>query len=214
MGDVEQIQQQQQQETFPDGFSRRTFIKGVIATGASVSASSYVFRDGTVARAQAAGSVERLVTLTVNGQQRRVDVLPQETLATTLRYKLGLTGTKIGCDRSECGACTVLVDGVPHYSCSMLTHQVRGRAVQTIEGLEAADGTLHPVQQAVVEEQGFQCAFCMPGFVMNMVALVEAQPTATRAEAAQYLSGNLCRCADYNKILNVAERAAELSRRS
>jgi aerobic-type carbon monoxide dehydrogenase small subunit (CoxS/CutS family) len=211
MGDVEQIQHE---EAARDGFSRRTFIKGVIATGASVSATSYVFRDGAVVRAQAPGSVERLVTLTVNGQQRRVDVLPQETLATTLRYKLGLTGTKIGCDRSECGACTVLVAGVPHYSCSMLTHQVRGRAVQTIEGLEAADGTLHPVQQAVVDEQGFQCAFCMPGFVMNMVALVEENPNATRAEAAQHLSGNLCRCADYNKILNVAERATELSRRS
>jgi aerobic-type carbon monoxide dehydrogenase small subunit (CoxS/CutS family) len=210
MGDVEQIQQ----AAGLDGCSRRTFIKGVIATGASVSASSYVYRDGAAVRAQAQGSVERLVTLTVNGQRRRVDVLPQETLSTTLRYKLGLTGTKIGCDRSECGACTVLVDGVPHYSCSMLTHQVRGRAVQTIEGLEAADGTLHPVQQAVVEEQGFQCAFCMPGFVMNMVALVAEQPTATRADAAQHLSGNLCRCADYNKILNVAERAVELSRRS
>ena len=153
------------------------------------------------------------MTLTVNGQQRRVDVLPQETLATTLRYKLGLTGTKIGCDRSECGACTVLVDGVPHYSCSMLTHQVRGRAVLTIEGLEGADGTLHPVQQAVVDEQGFQCAFCMSGFVMNMVALVNEQPNPTRAEAAQHLSGNLCRCADYNKILNVAMRAADLTRR-
>ncbi len=211
MGDVEQIQEQQEAA---DGFSRRTFIKGVIATGASVSASSYVFRDGTVVRAQAPGAVERLVTLTVNSQQRRVDVLPQETLAMTLRYKLGLTGTKIGCDRSECGACTVLVDGVPHYSCSMLTHQVRGRAVQTVEGLEAADGTLHPVQQAVVDEQGFQCAFCMPGFVMNMVSLVAEHPEATRAEAAQHLAGNLCRCADYNKILNVAERALELSRRS
>ena len=209
MGDVEQIQDQQE---VADGFSRRTFIKGVIATGASVSASSYVFRDGAVVRAQAPGAVERLVTLTVNGQQRRVDVLPQETLATTLRYKLGLTGTKIGCDRSECGACTVLVDGVPHYSCSMLTHQVRGRSVQTVEGLEAADGTLSVVQQAVVDEQGFQCAFCMPGFVMSMTALVEEQPNATRAEAAHFLSGNLCRCADYNKILNVAERALVLNR--
>ena len=207
MGDVEQIRTDEQ------GFSRRTFIKGVIATGASVSASSYVLRGGTGVRAQAPGAVERLVTLTVNGQQRRVDVLPQETLATTLRYKLGLTGTKIGCDRSECGACTVLVDGVPHYSCSMLTHQVRGRVVQTIEGLEAPDGTLHPVQQAVVDEQGFQCAFCMPGFVMNMVALVEEQPNATRAEATHHLSGNLCRCADYNKILNVAMTAGEYSRR-
>ena len=196
------------------GLSRRRFIQGVIATGASVSATSYVFRDGTVVRAQAPGAVERLVTLRVNGASRRVDVVPQETLATTLRYKLGLTGTKIGCDRSECGACTVLVDGVPHYACSLLTHQVRGREVLTVEGLEAADGTLHPVQQAVVEEQGFQCAFCMPGFVMSMVAMVEATPTVTRAEAAEALSGNLCRCADYNKILNVAERAAELSRRS
>ena len=131
MGDVEQIEEHDQE------FSRRTFIKGVIATGASVSASSYVLRGGTVVRAQAPGAVERLVTLTVNGQQRRVDVLPQETLATTLRYKLGLTGTKIGCDRSECGACTVLIAGVPHYSCSILTHQVRGRTVLTIEGLEA-----------------------------------------------------------------------------
>ncbi len=207
MGDVEQ------QQTDASGFSRRNFIKGVIATGASVSATSYVFRGGAVVRAQAPGAVERLVTLTVNGQQRRVDVLPHETLATTLRYKLALTGTKIGCDRSECGACTVLVEGVPQYSCSMLTHQVRGRAVTTIEGLEAADGTLHPVQQAVVDEQGFQCAFCMPGFVMNMVALVAENPTPTRAEAAQHLSGNLCRCADYNKILNVALRAADNTRR-
>ena len=171
-----------------------------------------MFKDGAVARAQAPGAVERLVTLSVNGQQRRVDVLPQETLSTTLRYKLGLTGTKIGCDRSECGACTVLVDGVPHYSCSLLTHQVRGRTVQTVEGLEASDGTLSVVQQAVIDEQGFQCAFCMPGFVMSMTALVDEQPDATRAEAAQYLSGNLCRCADYNKILNVAERALELGR--
>ena len=206
MGDVEQVQTEQ-------GFSRRRFIKGVIATGASVSASSYVLKGGTTVLAQAPGAVERLVTLTVNGQQRRVDVLPQETLAFTLRYKLGLTGTKIGCDRAECGACTVLVAGVPHYSCSLLTHQVRGREVLTVEGLEAADGTLHPVQQAVVDEQGFQCAFCMPGFVMSMVALVEENPNATRAEAAHYLSGNLCRCADYNKILNVAVKAGEYSRR-
>jgi len=212
MGDV--VEHQNAGAVEPDGWSRRRFIQGVIATGASVSATSYVFRDGTVVRAQAPGTVERLLTLRVNGQQRRVDVVPQETLATTLRYKLGLTGTKIGCDRSECGACTVLVDGVPHYACSLLTHQVRGREVLTVEGLEAADGTLHPVQQAVVEEQGFQCAFCMPGFVMSMVAMVEESPSITRAEAAQYLSGNLCRCADYNKILNVAERAAELSRRS
>ena len=89
--------------------------------------------------------------------------MKQETLAWTLRYKLGLTGTKLGCDRAECGACTVLIDDVPHYSCSVLTHTVRDRKVVTIEGLASADGTLHPVQQGIIDEQGFQCAFCMSG---------------------------------------------------
>ena len=211
MGDVAHTQVQTTTEQ--QGVSRRGFIKGVIATGASVSASNYVLRNGHgVALAQAPGAVERLVTLNVNGQQRRVDVMPQETLAMTLRYKLGLTGTKIGCDRAECGACTVLVDGVPQYSCSTLTHQVRGREVETIEGLEGADGTLHPVQQAVVDLQGFQCAFCMSGFLMNMVALTNENPNATRGEAAHHLAGNICRCIDYNKILNVAEKACEYTR--
>ena len=196
--------------------SRRSFIKGVIAAGAGAYSSGYLFRTTEVLgqMPSARGSVDRLVTLTVNGQRRPVDVLPQETLAMTLRYKLGLTGTKLGCDRAECGACTVLVDGVTHYSCSMLTHQVRGREVLTIEGLEAEDGTLHPVQQGVLDEGGFQCAFCAPGFIMSMVAMVEENPNPTRAEAAQALSGNLCRCADYNKILNSAMRAAELSRQA
>ena len=156
--------------------------------------------------------MQHLIRVSVNGRERELSVKSNQTLLEVLRDDLRLKGTREGCSVGVCGSCTVLVDGVPHYSCSMLTHQVRGRTVQTIEGLEEADGTLHPVQQAVVDEQGFQCAFCMPGFVMNMVALVEENPNATRAEAAQYLSGNLCRCADYNKILNVAERAAELSR--
>ena len=180
------------------GFSRRNFIKGVIAAGAAVSSTHYLFRGSgaVLAQASAPGAVERLITLSVNGQSRRVDVAKQETLAMTLRYKLGLTGTKIGCDRSECGACTVLLDGVPHYSCSILTHSVRGRAVTTIEGLASPSGVLHPVQQAVVDEQGFQCAFCLPGFVMSAVALLNENPNPTRQEAAEALSGNLCRCAD------------------
>jgi hypothetical protein len=124
------------------GFSRRNFIKGVIAAGATVSASAYLFRTNIAGQnTSLPGAVERLITLTVNGQERRVDVLKQETLAMTLRYKLGLTGTKLGCDRAECGACTVLVDDVPRYSCSVLTHTVRGKRITTIEGLEAADGT-------------------------------------------------------------------------
>src|SRR5688500_6360107 len=130
-------------EDTPNNVSRRNFIKGVIAAGAAVSSASYLFRTTPLSgQSNAPGSVERLITLTVNGQERRVDVMKQETLAMTLRYKLGLTGTKLGCDRSECGACTVLIDDVPHYSCSVLTHTVRGTKVVSIEGLESADGTL------------------------------------------------------------------------
>ena len=191
--------------------SRRNFIKGVIATGAAVSSAAYVFRGGALLGQQPSmpGSVERLLTLNVNGQDRRVDVMKQETLAMTLRYKLGLTGTKLGCDRSECGACTVLVDDVPRYSCSVLTHSVRGKKIVTIEGLASADGTLHPVQQGVVSEQGFQCAFCMPGFVMAATGYLKTNPNPTRQELAHGVSGNLCRCQDYDKILTALMRGAE-----
>ncbi len=199
----------------PSAVSRRNFIKGVIAAGATVSSASYLFRSSTLlGQPSTPGAVERLVTLTVNGQQRRVDVMKQETLAMTLRYKLGLTGTKLGCDRSECGACTVLIDDVPHYSCSVLTHTVRGSRIVTIEGLAAANGTLHPVQQGVVDEQGFQCAFCMPGFVMATVGFLKTNPNPTRTELAHGISGNLCRCQDYNKILNSMMRGAENMRRT
>ena len=196
--------------------SRRRFIKGVVAAGTAASAASYLFRGSSTMLGQTSlpGAVERLITLTVNGQPRRGDVLKQETLAMTLRYKLGLTGTKIGCDRSECGACTVLINDVPHYSCSVLTHTVRGRNIVTIEGLAAANGQLHPVQQGVVDEQGFQCAFCMPGFVMATVGYLKTNPNPTRAEMAHGISGNLCRCQDYNKILTAMMRGAENMRRS
>ena len=194
----------------PSNTSRRNFIKGVIAAGAAVSSANYLFRTNALGQqASAPGSVERLVTLTVNGQERRVDVLKQETLAQTIRYKLGLTGTKLGCDRAECGACTVLVDDVPHYSCSVLTHTVRGKKITTIEGLASADGTLHPVQQGVVDEQGFQCAFCMPGFVMAATGYLKTNPNPTRQELAHGVSGNLCRCQDYDKILTALMRGAE-----
>src|SRR5580658_9372003 len=198
----------------PRGVSRRDLIKGVIAAGA-VSSSAYLFRSAVVRADQpAAGSVERLVTLTVNGQQRRVDVMKQETLATTLRYKLGLTGTKLGCDRSECGACTVLIDDVPHYSCSILTHTARGKQITTIEGLASPSGQLHPVQQGVIDEQGFQCAFCMSGFIMATVGYLKVNPNPTRAELAHGISGNLCRCQDYDKILTALMHGAELQGRT
>src|SRR4029077_5243905 len=193
--------------------SRRTFIKGVISSGVAVSSAHYLFRASTLFGQSAGNLSDRLITLNVNGQQRRVDVMKQETLAWTLRYKLGLTGTKLGCDRAECGACTVLIADMPHYSCSVLTHTVRGKKVQTIEGLASPDGTLHPVQQGVIDEQGFQCAFCMSGFVMPRVGYLKTNPNPSRSELAHGISGNLCRCQDYDKILNAMMKGAENMRK-
>src|SRR6202522_2906888 len=203
-------------EEVPRSVSRRNFIKGVISSGVAVSSASYLFRASSVLHGQqlAAGVGERLITLNSNGQQRRVDALKQETLAWTLRYKLGLTGTKLGCDRAECGSCSVLIDDIPHYSCSVLTHTVRGRKILTIEGLANDDGTLHPVQQGVIDEQGFQCAFCMSGFIMTAVGYLKTNPNPTRLELAHGVSGNLCRCQDYDKILTALMRGAENMRRA
>ena len=192
----------------PGTISRRDFIKGVIVGGATVSSAGCLFRASTLL-AQSGAIGGRLLTLNVNGQNRRADVMKQETLAWTLRHKLGLTGTKLGCDRAECGSCTVLIDDVPHYACSVLTHTVRNRKVLTIEGLASSDGTLHPIQQGVVDEQGFQCAFCMPGFIMASVGFLKTNPNPNRAELAQGVSGNLCRCQDYDKILTALMRGAE-----
>jgi aerobic-type carbon monoxide dehydrogenase small subunit (CoxS/CutS family) len=189
--------------------SRRTFIKGVIASGVAVSAVGYVVYDryGSALRG-AKGSVERLVSLNVNGKIRRVDVLPQETLVQTIRYKLGLTGTKLGCDHSECGACSVMIDGVSTYSCSTLTHSVRGRKITTIEGIEGPNGELHKVQKAMISELGPQCGFCTPGQVVSAVALLNHNPTPTVDEARRGMSGNLCRCGAYDHYLKAVMTAS------
>ena len=190
-------------------WSRRDFIKGIIASGVTVSGLSYFGAGCTPSLpAQTAAGFERLISLRVNGQVRRVDVLPTETLAMTLRYKLGLTGTKLGCDRAECGACTVLIGDVNFYACSTLTHRVRDREVTTVEGLEGPNGELHPVQQAFVDELGPQCGFCTPGQVMSAVALLRRNSSPTREEARQALAGNLCRCGAYHHYLNGVMRAA------
>src|SRR5258705_8741034 len=197
----------------PRAVSRRTFIKTVIAGGAGAASANYLFRSSALRQGPLAGAGGRRRSLTVDGRERRVDVAKQETLAWTLRYKLGLTGTKLGCDRAECGACTVLIDDVPHYSCSILTHTVRARQVMTIEGLASTDGTLHPVQQGIIDEQGFQCAFCMSGFIMATVGFLKTNPNPTRTELAHGISGNLCRCQDYHKILTALMRGAENMRK-
>jgi aerobic-type carbon monoxide dehydrogenase small subunit (CoxS/CutS family) len=187
--------------------TRRRFIKSVIFFGAAASSGAGFYLASAAAQ-RPAGGVERLVSLNVNGRTRRVDVMPQETLAHTLRYKLGLTGTKLGCNRGECGACTVTVDDVTNYACSTLTHSVKGRQVVTVEGLRAADGTLHAVQQAFIDELSPQCGFCTPGQIMSAVALLKTNPRPTREEARQALSGNLCRCGAYDHYLNGVMRAS------
>ena len=188
--------------------TRRRFIKGVIASGAAATTTGvWVAANGA---ARPAGAVERMIRININGQVRTVDVAPQETLASTLRYKLGLTGTKLGCNRGECGACTVLVDDVSTYACSVLTHSVKNGRVETVEGLESADGTLHPVQQAFVEELAPQCGYCTPGQSMAAVGLLRENPNPTGEEARQGLSGNICRCGSYDSYLDGVMRAAQI----
>ena len=186
--------------------SRRRFIKTVIASSVASASSANLY--SAYAQTTASNAVERLISLNINGKIRPVTVLPQETLAYTLRYKLGLTGTKIGCNRGECGACTLLINGVPNYSCSTLTHSVRGRDVLTVEGLQATDGALHPVQQAFIDELSPQCGFCTPGQVMSAVALLNENPKPTREEVRKGLSGNICRCGAYDHYLNGVMRAS------
>lgn len=188
--------------------TRRRFIKGVIASGAVAGSTSLWYAANGQSRP--AGAVERMIRLNVNGQDRTVDVAPQETLASTLRYKLGLTGTKLGCNRGECGACTVLVNDTPTYACSVLTHSFKDGRIETVEGLEAPDGTLHPVQQGFVEALSPQCGYCTPGQVMAAVGLLRANPNPSREQARQGMAGNLCRCGSYDSYLDGVMRAAEI----
>lgn len=188
--------------------SRRRFIKGVIASGAAATSTTIWYAANGQSRP--AGAVERMIRININGQMRNVDVAPQETLASTLRYKLGLTGTKLGCNRGECGACTVLVDDIPSYACSILTHSVKNKRVESVEGMESANGDLHPVQQAFVDELSPQCGYCTPGQVMSAVGLLRSNPNPTREEARQAMAGNICRCGSYDSYLNGVMRAAQI----
>ena len=148
------------------------------------------------------------ITLQVNGQRHQLEVRHHWTLLDVLREQLDLTGAKRGCDRGECGSCTVLVDGKPLYACQMLAMQVGDRPVVTIESL-AEGGRLDPVQQAFLENDGGQCGFCTPGFVMSARALLNANPHPTDEEIREALSGNLCRCNAYGRIIQSVRAAAE-----
>ncbi len=193
----------------PLNLTRRRFLQGVVCSGIAVSNTAILFSSGARPARADARAVERLISLNINGRKRNVDVAPNETLAHTLRYKLNLTGTKIGCNRAECGACTVMADDVSIYSCSTLTHRVKDKSITTIEGIASADGTLHPVQQAFIDEIGPQCGFCTPGQVVSAVSFLKQNPSPTVDEARMAMSGNLCRCGAYDHYLKGVMKAAE-----
>jgi carbon-monoxide dehydrogenase small subunit len=147
------------------------------------------------------------IEVTVNGQARTAEVEPRLLLAHFLRNQLRMTGTHIGCDTTSCGACTVLLDGVPVKSCTVFAVQADGRELTTVEGLRQ-DGALHPIQEAFKEEHGLQCGFCTPGMMLTSAALLADNPQPTEEEIRWALSGNICRCTGYQNIVNAVQRAA------
>ena len=150
------------------------------------------------------------VHLTVNGKDTTVDVPPHTLLVQVLREQLKLTGTHVGCDTAQCGACTVMKDGRSIKSCNVLAAQVHGSAITTIEGIAAADGTMHPMQAAFKDCHGLQCGYCTPGMVMSTVDLLSENPNPTEAEIREGLEGNLCRCTGYHNIVKSVAYAADL----
>ena len=147
------------------------------------------------------------IRFTVNGKPTSVETEPERPLLEVLREDLGLTGTKYGCGEAQCGACTVLLDGKPVFSCVTTVREAQDHKIVTIEGL-AHNGSLHPVQQAFLDEGSVQCGYCTPGMILETVALLDRHPKPTDAQIVEALNGHLCRCADYNRILTAVRRAA------
>jgi aerobic-type carbon monoxide dehydrogenase small subunit (CoxS/CutS family) len=180
------------------GFSRRSFLKTVGAGGVAAG----VLAKGAHLDAQAVhevgpGAVP--VTLTINGRPHRLQIEPRVTLLDAVRMRAGMTGSKRGCDRGACGACTMIVDGKAVYSCSTLAIDVQGKQVRTVDGLASGDA-LHPVQQAFCDKDALMCGFCTPGFVMASVALLEQHPNPTPEQIKKGLDGNICRCGTFSRI--------------
>lgn len=194
--------------THSTGFTRRGFI-ATIGTGAVAAAAA----GGTAEAAPGAAVADDLVkvSLTVNGRAHSLLVEPRWSLLYVLRERLGLTATKLGCERGECGACTVLVDDKPAYSCLMLAVESEGKAIVTLEGLMKGE-ELGPVQRAFVEEDAFQCGYCTPGQIMAVEGLLRANPSPSIDEVRTGVSGNLCRCGAYAHIFKAAQKAAEFKK--
>lgn len=200
----------------PSTLSRRGFLTTGLATAAAVPVAAHAAQRPAgappPADAEEVGGVP--VVLRVNGAQHPLTVDTRMTLLDALRERIGLTGTKKGCDQGQCGACTVHVDGQRTLSCLTLAVAVRGRAVTTIEGLAGADGALHPMQQAFVDNDAFQCGYCTPGQIMSAVAAVNEGHADTPDRIREAMSGNLCRCAAYPNIVAAVVQAAPQMRRA
>jgi len=195
--------------------SRRNFLKGVskgAVTAAVIPTSITSAEASKIISDEKEGIDKGVVNLVVNGKSYKIEVEARETLADTLRKRLNLTGTKILCNYGSCGACTVLLEGVPIYSCMTLTMDVNNRKITTIEGLES-NGKLHPVQKAFIEKDGMQCGFCTPGQIMAATALLDKNPNPNLEEVKYGMSGNLCRCGAYPKIFESVLAAAKEGRR-
>jgi aerobic-type carbon monoxide dehydrogenase small subunit (CoxS/CutS family) len=199
--------------------SRRGFLKG-----AGLTAAGTAILESGIAGAREAANVANAagprvvgpgrvpVTLRVNGKDVKAEVEPRTTLAETLRFDLGLTGTKVVCDRGACSACTVMLDGIPVCSCMTLAVDVGDRAVTTVEGLATGE-KLHPVQEAFIEHDALQCGFCTPGMVMSCAALLARNPSPTLDDVRAATSGNICRCGTYPKVFDAALAAAKAGTR-
>ena len=194
-----------------DGATRRGFIGGAATTGVAALGGMVADAHGALAQASAEMANDNLVRtrIRVNGEQHDLMLDPRTTVLDLLREDLQLTGTKIGCNHGQCGACTVLLDGTRVNSCLLLAAMADGRSIVTIEGLAGADGELHPMQAAFIEHDGFQCGYCTPGQIMSAVGCVKEGHAGSEAEIREYMSGNLCRCGAYKGIVESVVQARE-----
>ncbi len=190
------------------GLGRRNFLRAAAATGATlpIAAEALAAEPAGVERRSDAGQPET-VTLRVNNQVQTLSLDPRTTLLDALREHIGLTGTKKGCGHGQCGACTVHVDGVRVLSCMTFAVMAEGHEITTIEGLAGPGGNLHPMQQAFIDQDAFQCGYCTPGQIMSAIACVHEGHAGTDADIREYMSGNLCRCAAYPNIVAAINQA-------
>ena len=191
------------------GVTRRGFLQ-LIGAGAAVSVTGSTLAAEPATEVLTLGEMSK-VTLKINGRRHRLLIEPRWSLLYVIRERLGLTGTKVGCERGECGACTVLINGLPRYACLILAVEAEGTEITTLEGLMHGED-LGPVQQAFLENDAFQCGYCTPGQIMAAEGLLRSNPDPSIEEIRRGMSGNLCRCGTYPNIFKAVRRAAELKR--